>query len=245
MQFSDSVVVEGGGTYVARFAGATGACQWATTLGVHTNVVAANATGVLVVAGDYGDEMVIGTDSLPYSTSGYYQPVVAAFAETVPLLRSLSATTAAPGTIITLRGRQFTGATQVLLAGVQVQFAVVNANTIRFTVPSVALGGSMTVTTPNGTGRGVYFATSAPTGLASDADPRHLLVWPNPAGGGSVVRLTLPTPSEVEGTIADALGRVVRRFAPRPAEATVLLAPLPAGIYSVRYGSATARLVVE
>ena len=84
------------------------------------------------------------------------------------------------------------------------------------------------------------------TGVAASAAARaRLAVWPNPATGPSV-RLTLPvgTAPTAGVMVLDAAGRVVRT-ARLTTAGTLNVAGLPVGIYAVRVGSATARLVIE
>lgn len=76
-----------------------------------------------------------------------------------------------------------------------------------------------------------------PTGLAAAAARPHLTLWPNPTTG--TVRISGAT-TKVE--VSDALGRVVRTL---PATTEEVRLDLPAGLYLVRAGAATERLVVE
>ncbi len=78
-------------------------------------------------------------------------------------------------------------------------------------------------------------------GTATTATPK-LTLWPNPAH--HAVRVTLPANTEAV-TILDATGRTVRTQPATTTDLTVDLAGLPAGVYVVKAGAATARLVVE
>ncbi|MBC7449744.1 MAG: IPT/TIG domain-containing protein [Hymenobacteraceae bacterium] len=167
--------------------------------------------------------------------------VVAAFHEAAPYVRSLSTYSAAPGTLITVTGANFTGATQVLVGGVPVAFTVLNATTIVLTVPPVALtsGGMVTVVGPRGVGGGGYFYTAVPTGLSGGVAATPLALWPNPAA--DVMYLSLATPADV--MILDGVGRVVWRVAGSHGTLTLPVADLTPGTYTVRAGARVARLV--
>ncbi len=80
-----------------------------------------------------------------------------------------------------------------------------------------------------------------------------LTVWPNPAQTTVSVALPIGAASVTTVTVLDATGRVVRTQALTPVaggyaaarEVQLSLAGLPAGVYVVKAGAATARLVVE
>ena len=74
-----------------------------------------------------------------------------------------------------------------------------------------------------------------------------LACYPNPARTAATLRLPASTPEPRTATLADALGREVRRLPvpARAATATLDLADLAPGLYLVRCGAATGRLVVE
>lgn len=82
-------------------------------------------------------------------------------------------------------------------------------------------------------------------GLADDVSGRRLELRPNPAT--DYVRLTMGSPAPpAPALLFDALGRVARRYAlPATDEATLDLRGLPPGLYLLRAGERTARLVVE
>lgn len=72
-------------------------------------------------------------------------------------------------------------------------------------------------------------------------------LWPNPAHGTVHVELSEAAPAPVQLRLHDALGRVVWAQ-PVAAGTTVVRVPvadLPPGVYTVRLGTATARLAVE
>ncbi len=71
----------------------------------------------------------------------------------------------------------------------------------------------------------------------------RLNVYPNPAAARATVRVAGVTGTRL--TLFDALGRPVRTQPVTGDEALVSLTGLPAGVYTVRCGEATSRLVVE
>ena len=83
------------------------------------------------------------------------------------------------------------------------------------------------------------------TGLPAAATAARLALWPNPATGATV-RLTVPggVAETAPVLVLDAAGRVVRRAALGTA-GTLDVRGLAPGVYAVRCGGATARLVIE
>ncbi|WP_165370512.1 ferritin-like domain-containing protein [Hymenobacter persicinus] len=77
-------------------------------------------------------------------------------------ITSFSPQSGLPGTIVTLIGTNFTGATRVTLGGATTVFSVVNATTITLTVPATAQTGVFVVTTPGGTGSSATVFTVLP-----------------------------------------------------------------------------------
>ncbi len=85
--------------------------------------------------------------------------------------------------------------------------------------------------------------TGTPTGVSAAAAPSVLVMWPNPASGQ--VQLAGGAP-RTGVTVFDNLGRVVLRTQTDTAGAASLnLATLSKGVYSVRVGTLNQRLVVE
>jgi hypothetical protein len=84
---------------------------------------------------------------------------------TEPFLNDFSPTNGAPGTIVTIEGRNFAGATAVRFNGMNAaQFFVTAPTQIRATVPSGATTGTIGVTTPSGTGASArpFVVTASP-----------------------------------------------------------------------------------
>lgn len=91
-----------------------------------------------------------------------------------PAITSLSATSGAVGTPVTITGSGFTSATSVTFGGVTAGFTVGSDSSITTSVPTGAGTGPVVVTTPAGTSNGVTFTVStavtapaAPTGLTA------------------------------------------------------------------------------
>jgi hypothetical protein len=114
-------------------------------------------------------------------------------------------------------------------------------------VTPAASFGNLSIATPTGTPVGFVAAlgTGALAAAPSAASQQGLRVYPNPAHGTATVQQptgTTPLPL----TLLDALGRPVRRYpAPAGHEATLDLRSLPAGVYVLRQGTASQRLMVE
>jgi hypothetical protein len=100
----------------------------------------------LVQRASVGSNPVI---TLPYqSNSAYWQAVPGP----LPEIDALSPTAGAPGTLVTLTGQHFTGATEVKLGPQLTAFTLVSDTEIRSTVPASARTNPFTVRTPSGVG---------------------------------------------------------------------------------------------
>ncbi len=100
-----------------------------------------------------------------------------------PVISSFNPTTGGAGTVVTITGTSFTGATAVKFNGTSATFGVTDDSHISGTVPSGATNGTITVTTPGGT------ATSASSFTVL---PPPTITNFNPAGGavGTAVTIT-------------------------------------------------------
>ena len=67
-----------------------------------------------------------------------------------PTIKSFSPTSGPVGTVVTIRGSAFTGATKVLFHGTKATSFTVRYGTIKATVPAGATTGPITVVTPSG-----------------------------------------------------------------------------------------------
>lgn len=243
--FNDSTIVSGG--YLARFDGTSGAFQWVAAVPGPVYAVADDGLGHTRISGTYrGGDGVFAT-ALPGPFNGWWWaggPLVAELNENGPLLRAISRDTVAVGADVLLKGRNLTGATQVTVGGVAVPYQVLGDQWIRFTV-AAPVAGPVSVTTPRGNATGFHLTTLVPLATAADPSAATVALWPNPAR--TEVRLTVSGGKSETVELRNALGQVVRRLISDGAASavTVSVAGLPAGLYTVRVGARTARLVVE
>jgi Beta-propeller repeat len=173
-----------------------------------------------------------------------------------PTLTSFSPTTGPVGTLVTINGSGFTGTTGVRFnATAALTFTVVSATRITAVVPVGATTGVISVLTPGGTKQ---FATSFTVTARRDAPavvatPAPIVVpaeaisfYPNPARVNETVLLTVPA-SNQQVDLLDANGIAVRSQALKAdaTQATVSLAGLRPGFYTVRCGRVMRRLLVE
>jgi hypothetical protein len=77
-----------------------------------------------------------------------------------PTITSISPTAGPVGTVVTVNGTGFTGATAVKFNGTAAGFTVNSATQLTATVPAGATSGSITVTTPAGTATSGRFRVS-------------------------------------------------------------------------------------
>ncbi|MCC3156283.1 T9SS type A sorting domain-containing protein [Hymenobacter sp. 15J16-1T3B] len=115
------------------------------------------------------------------------------------------------------------------------------------TATPLAAFGSLVVSSPAGVTTAALGVLNDPLLLATAA-PGHsrpqLALYPNPAR--TQVTMRLPAGAAAQPTLLDALGREVRRYpASGKAEAVLDLRGLPAGVYVLRCGPVSQRLIVE
>ncbi|WP_310396415.1 reprolysin-like metallopeptidase [Hymenobacter sp.] len=152
-----------------------------------------------------------------------------------PVVASLSPASGAAGTLVTLTGTDFTGATALALNGVAVPgFTVVNATTITFTVPGGATTGNVVVTTSGGASpaaAGNLFTVLVVTATAA-ANRSEFSVWPNPVAGKGLLRVTLATPAaQANLALRNVLGQLVSTRAFRGSTTELSTAGLATGTY--------------
>lgn len=172
---------------------------------------------------------------------------------------ALTATTTTPGngaigSTIALNGTNLQGAVAVVFDGtgsrsVSSGFAVNAAGTqiTGIVVPSGATSGRLRVVTAGGTAiSSAAFTVLGPTATRTGNAANALAIYPNPAQASAILSLAAASSAQPV-LLLDALGRVQRQQL-LPANTSTLaldLANLPTGMYAVRCGAATARLVVE
>ena len=109
------------------------------------------------------------------------------------------------------------------------------------------VGGYFTTTGDGGKAMAYFgiYDPSAPLAATSPATSAPAALFPNPAHGTATLRLPPGAPTQPL-TLRDALGRVVRQYpAPAGRDVELDLRGLTAGVYLVRCGSFTQRLLVE
>ncbi len=105
--------------------------------------------------------------------------------ESLPAVSSFLPATACPGaTGVIITGTNFTGSTAVAFNGVQASFIVNSATQITATVPYSATTGTVSVTTPAGTGTSASSFTVKPLPVATGSNPTNITC--NSANDGTI-----------------------------------------------------------
>ncbi len=179
-----------------------------------------------------------------------------------PTITSFTPASGGFGTVVTVTGTNLTGVTAAKFNTTAVATITnVSATGVKLTVPAGATSGRISLTTVGGTviSAGIFTKTglrpaSATTGNGPALErpssavmmEAEVEVYPNPAH--QQVTITWPTrPATAAVELLDATGRVVRRTQPSANQTDVQLSlqALPGGLYLVRCGARTRRLVVE
>jgi hypothetical protein len=204
--------------------------------GTFTAPVLAGTAGERVGLGDLNND---GTLDL-VSCSAFQQRVFIRLNSglaTAPTFSSFTPAVAPAGTVVTITGTNFTGATTVLVGGVPItNFTVVNGTTITFTVPAGSPTGLVTVMTPTGQATS---ATALRNALATRASAAALpmQLYPNPAHASVRVQLPATTnATQLQAAFYNALGQQVRQLTASLAgqAATLDLSGLAPGLYTLR-----------
>jgi hypothetical protein len=158
-----------------NFTGATGV----TFGGVAATYSIVNATTITatVASGASGDVAVTGPGGTG-TLAGF------TFVPPAPVITSFTPTSGNTGTVVTITGNNFTGATGVTFGGVAATYTIVNANTITATITSGA-SGDVSVTAPGGTGTLSGFTFILPTPA-----PAIISVNPLTAFTGDTITIT-------------------------------------------------------
>ncbi len=161
------------------------------------------------------------------------------------------------GTVVTLTGEGFTGATALTVGGVAASMLTAQTDKrLTVTIPNAALSGQLRLTTPVAVGVSAQSFTVTgmrvdSSGVFSGTTAARLGLYPNPAAGTVTVWIDQwPTGVALPPVeLFDALGRRLRAVrlpdAITATSAPVSLLGVPAGVYLVRCGGLTQRLVVE
>jgi hypothetical protein len=144
-----AVTITGYGPGTARsvtFNGVTASFAVLSDSSITASVPASAATGVVSVTTSAG---VASYASFTVTTTAPPPPAPAPTPP--PTLSSLSPDNGLAGTVVTLTGSGFTGATMVSFNGASASFTVVSDTQITATAPAGVTSGPVSVTTPNGT----------------------------------------------------------------------------------------------
>jgi hypothetical protein len=165
-----------------------------------------------------------------------------------PTIASFTPATGGAGTVVTITGTDFTGATAVHIGSLPIaSYTVVSATTITLVIPSGtgSVNGLLTVVTPSGTATSTSAFNLVLATLASQALP-GLAVYPNPAT--EYIAVEPPQVGSTTVTLRDLTGRLVLAPVVLAAHQPLRLpANLAAGVYllEVRQGSVTAVRRIE
>jgi DNA-binding beta-propeller fold protein YncE len=189
------------GATAVTFNGAPATFTVASDTTITTTVPAGASTGPVAVTTPGGTA----TSSTPFT----FVPA--------PVVSGFLPTSGGTGTPVTLTGVNFTGATAVAFAGTAAAFSVASATSITTAVPAGAATGTISVTTPGGTGASASSFTFVPAPTVSGFLP---------ASGKIGDSVTL-TGTNLTGATAVALNGTAAAFS--VASATTLTATVPAG----------------
>ncbi|SHI91508.1 hypothetical protein SAMN02745146_1901 [Hymenobacter daecheongensis DSM 21074] len=161
---------------------------------------------------------VSGTASQNVAVSG----TVGTTGPVAPTITSFTPTSGPVGTVITLTGTDFAGATAVTISGTNAPTFTVNSNTqIVVTVPAGATSGAISVTTPAGTG----FSTTNFTVTAPSPTPPTIASF-TPASGPVGTSVTI-TGTNFTGVTAVSFNGIAATFT--IVNATTITATVPTG----------------
>ncbi|MBK8726358.1 MAG: tandem-95 repeat protein [Holophagaceae bacterium] len=127
------------GLSAVKFNGVAAAFTVLSPTQVRATVPAGATTGPITVANALGST----TTPVAFTVTG---------ATGVPRITSFSPTSGPVGTVVTIAGLNFTGATAVTFNGISASFLLVSGTKIKATVPAGATTGPIAVTGPSGTG---------------------------------------------------------------------------------------------
>ena len=169
-----------------------------------------------------------------------------------PVISSLSPATGPAGTLVTITGANFTGATSLTLNGVTVTgFTVVNATTITLTIPAGATTGDLIVTTAGGASANGRVFTLTTITATVNANQSEFSVWPNPIAAKGTLHVTLAVPAVTAIlTLRNVLGQLVATRAFSGTGTEIMTTGLAAGTYLLmvqtdRRAPSIQRVVVE
>jgi len=139
------------------------------------------------------------TSPAPWMLSNAPVPAPPPPSASPPAIDSVAPSSGAPGTAVTVRGRNFTGATAVTFGGVSATFAVVSSTELDATVPQDAASGPISISTGAGTTSADFAVTSAPPPPPPPDPPASPAPTPAPAPAPpspSDPRVPAPAPAQ-------------------------------------------------
>lgn len=188
---------------------------------------------------------------------GLGQSASAFTVQTPPDIETFSPVRGPVGTVITLTGKGFTGATGLTVGGTAVTtFTVNSATSITATVPASAATGQISVTTSVATSFSAQAFTltpARPDGIGWVAtEPVQVVPYPNPITNGQRlnVRVVADESTSLENAVVELFDAVGRRLAtaavdPQTEEASFAITGLPTGIYIVRCAGHAKQVLVS
>jgi len=175
------------------------------TSGTSVALVASSANSLYALADDAGYNAAPSLSELPAAlatadANTEFRGVTLAPVAPAPAIASFAPASGPVGATVTVTGSNFTGASALTLNGVAVTgFAVVNATTLTFVVPTGATSGPVAVTTPGGT------ATSTTAFTVSVPVPAPTIASFTPTTGGAGTTVTI-TGTNFTGATAVSIG---------------------------------------
>lgn len=135
-----------------------------------------------------------------------------------PTITGFTPTSGAMGTVVTITGTGFVGATGAWFGGKSATYTVVNSTTVQATVPVDAPLGLVSVAVRNIFGTGSSLTNF--NVLAVSGEPERSVTalslsapWPNPTTGGVSLELALPLPARISVSVYSVTGSRVRVLA--------------------------------
>ena len=129
----------------------------------------------------------------------------------VPAITSVAPPSGVVGTLVTLTGSGFGGATRVTFNGIAATtYTVLSATSMTAVVPVSATTGNIVVTTGGGVSNGQLFTVTVVSATTSSANQTEFSVWPNPIAAKGTLHVRLAAPAALASlTLRNVLGQLV------------------------------------
>jgi hypothetical protein len=164
------------------------------------------------------------------------------FIPPAPTITSFTPSSGSAGTVITIIGTNFTGATTVNFGGVPAQSFIVNSATSITAIVAGGASGNVSVTTPGGIATRAGFIYNAITGIGGPGsiNSKELIVNPNPAKDFLIIKHPASN-KNAELNFYDILGRKVKTILParNSRQTDVLLRYVTPGVYTIVWSDGT------